>query len=267
MSINDNGSFISRDNSRFSHQSPNNSGIYYRSSSHRSSNISSRSQKSYDRRPLNFQYDKRLSQQRTRNIIPKTTQPQMQANNSNIIPNISSQNLKYSIVKGDSNYIQKKKREFSRSNSRSKSDRKEMRNKSPQAKFMDWALESKLDKEINFDYSKPYKSPESFKYKNSNYNPLNVKAKVFNYITPKTPPQKQYIPSQPISLSNSKYFEGKKSDSLLMKLKENQIDNIDFNNLDLGKKKHLMHTSKLQQNSQNYAFTQNKFNKKKIGMR
>ena len=52
-----------------------------------------------------------------------------------------------------------------------------------------------------------------------------------------------------------------------MKLKENQIDNIDFNNLDLGKKKHLMHTSKLQQNSQNYAFTQNKFNKKKIGMR
>lgn len=132
-----------------------------------------------------------------------------------------------------------------------------MRSKSPRMKFTDWTLESQIAGATNFDYSKPYKSPElsrnSHRKKPSRLNPLQTEPVKFK----KTSATKQGRANESeyptISLANSKHFEGKKSESLLMKLKENKIDNIDFNNLDLGKKKHMMHTQKLLgKNSQNF---------------
>lgn len=115
-------------------------------------------------------------------------------------------------------------------------------------KFMDWALESQIGGATNFDYSKPYKSPDLVKQsrqKKPQRNPLQVEAAKFKLTSAMKQERRGGLEHQTISLANSKHFEGKKSESLLMKLKENKIDNIDFNNLDLGKKRNMMHTHKL----------------------
>jgi hypothetical protein len=119
-------------------------------------------------------------------------------------------------------------------------------------------MESTLAKEMNFDYSKPYKSPDklsnrSTSRKNSEkFNPLKRNVKEFKIDVHSKRNNSHGIENQVISLSNSKHFDSKKNDSLLNKIKENQIDNIDLNNLDLGRKKHMMHSSKLKESFSKY---------------
>jgi hypothetical protein len=196
---------------------------------------------------LNFKYNNGYP--KSNNIIPNTSNSKKNLQSSKIS---QTSNLKFSIVKGDSSYIKNKKREFSRNSSRSNfNERKnssKIRSKSP--RYLDWGMESQVNSRINYDYSKPYKSPDMVKYdrgsrKNSkNYNPLQTKAIKFKRQSPVG------INQQPISLANSKHFEKVKTDSLLMKLKENKMENIDFNNLDLGNKK--MNHSKFGGNQQKY---------------
>lgn len=247
VSVHDgNTSFISRDYSQHSAYANTSSKVYMPNPGSRLSNRSNLSQKSGDGQRLNFRYDRSLSQRGSpRQMIPRN-RTQTSASRGRSTPGeLNTSNLEYSIVKGNRQFIQSKKREFSKN--------KGQRAKSPGVKFTDWSMESNINKEMNFDYSKPYKSPDkisnrSASRKNSErYDPLQIKAQQFK-LGPAQPQKLEVRGSnQVISLANSKHFESKKSESLLNKLKENQVQNIDFNNLDLGKKKYEMHSSKLKQ--------------------
>ena len=253
MSIHDNTqSFISTNNSLRSEYSPNNSRIYYQTPKY------SRPNRSFDpiRRNtgnmLNFKYSNGYP--KSNNIIPNTTHAKKTLQESKLS---QTSNLKFSIVKGNSNFIKSKKREFSRNssinklNQNSRKNSSQIRSKSP--RYLNWGMESQVNSRINYDYSKPYKSPDLVKYdrnsrKNSkNYNPLQTKAVKVN---------KQYSnqvnPNQPISLANSKHFEKVKTDSLLLKLKENKVENIDFYNLDLGNKKMKDNANRIHNNERKY---------------
>ena len=250
MSMNENNSasFISRENSTHSAMNVYNSKMFTKSSPRRLNQISNLSKKSFDNSLLNFKYDRKYSQQSPRrNMIPNTKKNNNMNNINTLKMSNSKQNLKFSIVKGDSDFIKNKKRQFSRSGSRIKLN---VKNRSPHIKNNGWAMESQVGGATNFDYSKPYKSPDTFKYKKDTYG--NKPIKVMG--------SKQ----TPISLANSKHFEGNKSESLLMKLKENQIDNIDLNNLDLGNRKNLLQAQKMYRNNNSYGKNQNNFKKKKI---
>jgi hypothetical protein len=201
---------------------------------------------------LNYKYSKGYPSSKN-NIIPKTKQ-----RTKLISPNASQQNLKFSIVKGDSKYIKNKKREFSRNSSRTKLNKGKANfdnsiNRSRSPRYLDWGMESHVGNRINYDYSKPYKSPDLIKYEKSprkrseNYNPLQTKAKTFKRKSPI-----KINTTQPVSLANSKHFDKGNTDSLLMKLKENKMDNIDFYNLDLGNKKMKDVATKMPQNQRNY---------------
>ena len=233
MSVNENNSnsFMSRENSSHSAMNVYNSRMFSQSSPRKLSQTSSYSQKSLNNN-LNFQYHGKYSQQQRVNMIPKTNKNITVSNSKVLGRSNSRQNLKVSIVKGDSDFIREKKREFSKSGPRKNSN---FRSNSG------WGMESQLGS-TNFDYSKPYKSPDSFRNK------------VFGI------EKESNSKGQPLSLANSKHFEGNKRESLLMKLKENQIDNIDFVNLDLGNRRNLLKNKQVS----NYD-NKNYFKKKSFG--
>lgn len=259
MSIHDNSnSFISRENSVHSNHSPHDSKLYFKNLNKDFSRTSDRSQGAYKSRTLNFRHNDGSRQKKQ--IIPRTNESQKRS----LGFQQSEKGPKYSITKGNSRYIQEKKREFSRSTSRNQAKPRSigrgrqspnLRSKSPQMKYMGWAMDSQIGGRTNFDYSKPYKSPDLVKHRKlpvgSSYkqNPLQIQAIKFKRSSPVKAGENP-LQHQIISLANSKHFEGKKSESLLMKLKENKIEDIDFNNLDLGKKKNLMHTHKLRSQMQ-----------------